>query len=315
MSDYNLTHLKQLEADDLLDKTIIFFWSDHGGPLLRQKRCVGNTGLHVPLIVRFPDQRMAGTKVEDIVSLMDLGPTVMSLADVKPPAYMHGKAFLGAFKSDGHRYAFGHADRFDEYTGMSRSVLDGRYVYIKNFRPHLPYTYRNKYRENIEMTSTLLEMDRNGQLSGDAAYIFSKSRPVEELYDLQNDPDELHNLAADNTHRKTLMRLRKALFDWQLEVGDLGFIPEAKLVEMFWPGGVQPLTVQVSQKYEKGLLKLSCPTKGASIGYQVNEDIGSESWQLYSKPLKLKKGTKVCARAVRLGYRTSSEQTWILGES
>jgi N-sulfoglucosamine sulfohydrolase len=171
--------LRSLEEEGLLDKTIIFFWSDHGGPLLRQKRAVGNSGLHVPLIVRMPNRQMGGTKIDDIVSLMDLGPTVMSLAGIAPPEYMHGRAFLGPYKTKNpHQYAFGSADRFDEAVDMSRSVIDGCFVYIRNFRPELPLIYRNAYREQIEMTKTLIEMDQRGELTGGAAYIFMKTKPT-----------------------------------------------------------------------------------------------------------------------------------------
>lgn len=299
--------LDQLEAEGLLDQTIIFFWSDHGGPLLRQKRAVGNSGLHVPLIVRFPDQRMAGTVVNDIVSLMDLGPTVMSLAGIEPPQYMHGKAFLGPHKcEEGHKYAFGSADRFDEQTDMSRSVIDGRYVYIRNFMPQLPLTYRLSYREQIDMTQTLLEMDQHGELTGDAAYIFMQSKPVEELYDLETDPDEVHNLVNDPKHQIKLIELRKALADWQLEVGDMGFIPEHDMVNMMWPGLIQPTTANVSfRDMRSNTILLECQTEGASIAYQQGEQVGSDHWSLYSQAISVKKGEKIVARAVRLGYGTS----------
>ena len=212
--------IDKLEEDGLLNSTIIFFWSDHGGPLLRQKRAVGNSGLHVPLIVRFPDRRDAGKRIEDIVSLMDLGPTVLSVAGIKPPDYMDGIAFLGEFadKERKHVYAFGSADRFDEYTGMSRSVLDGRFVYIRNFIPDLPYTYRLKYREQVEMNRELIEMNERGELTGDAAYIFMNYHPLEELYDLDTDPYEVNNMASDPLYKQKLSELRAALSRWQLEI-------------------------------------------------------------------------------------------------
>lgn len=299
--------LDELSAAGLLEKTIIFFWSDHGGPLLRQKRAVGNSGLHVPLIVRLPNGAMAGTKVEDIVSLMDLGPSVLSLAGIEPPAHMHGKAFLGTFKTKTpHSYAFGAADRFDEAADMSRSVIDGRFVYIRNFRPELPLIYRNAYREQIDMTRTLIEMDQQGKLSGNAAYIFMKTKPEEELYDLASDPDEVHNLAHLPEQHAKLKELRAALGTWQLEIGDLGFIPESDLVNMMWPGMVQPATEQVSFKKEADQLTLFCATSGASIAYQLDDEIGGSKWRYYSKPLALGGFKKIAARAVRIGYKTSA---------
>ncbi len=298
--------LDRLESDGLLDETIIFFWSDHGGPLLRQKRAVGNSGLHVPLIVRFPNGQNAGTVVTDIVSLMDLGPTVMSLAGIEPPEYMHGKAFLGPYKTENaHQYAFGSADRFDEAYDMSRSVLDGRYVYIRNFRPELPLIYRNSYREQIEMTRVLIEMDGRGELDGDAAYIFMKTKPVEELYDLLNDPHEVINLADDLAHRGKLLELRAALAAWQLEVNDMGFIPEHDMVEMMWPGLVQPETEAVVFENSGGKLLLSSPTPGASIAFQTGESIGGWHWELYGDHVHISAGQEVAARAVRIGYKTS----------
>ncbi len=298
--------LDELKAGGLLDKTIIFFWSDHGGPLLRQKRAVGNSGLRVPLIVRLPNGTMAGTKVEDIVSLMDLGPTVLSLAGIKPPSYMQGKAFLGPFKTKiPHTYAFGSADRFDEAYDMSRSVIDGRFVYIRNFRPELPLIYRNAYREQIDMTRTLIEMDQQGKLTGNAAYIFMKTKPEEELYDLANDPDEVHNIAQLPEHQAKLKEMRAALGTWQLEIGDLGFIPESNLVNMMWPGMIQPNTENVLFKKETGKLTLSCNTEGASIAYQVDDEIGGSRWKLYSQSLPVASFKKIAARAVRIGYKTS----------
>jgi N-sulfoglucosamine sulfohydrolase len=296
--------LRSLEEEGLLDKTIIFFWSDHGGPLLRQKRAVGNSGLHVPLIVRMPNGQMGGTKIDDIVSLMDLGPTVMSLAGIAPQEYMHGRAFLGPHKTKNpHQYAFGSADRFDEAVDMSRSVIDGRFVYIRNFRPELPLIYRNAYREQIEMTKTLIEMDQRGELTGGAAYIFMKTKPTEELYDLHSDPDEIHNLADSPHHQAKLKELRNALSAWQLETGDLGFVPEYDLVNMMWPGMVQPKTDLVKFEASGDLLLLTSATEGASIAYQIGEEIGGKFWRLYHQPIPA--GKKVVARAVRIGYKTS----------
>ena len=150
--------------------------------LLRQKRAVGESGLHVPLLVRYPDGFRAGETDNRMVSLMDLGPTVMSIIGVDPPKYMDGKAFAGPYQQTARKYIYGSADRFDECTDMQRSVLDGRFVYIKNFMPHLPLVYRNQYREQITMNAKLIELDRQKMLTGDASYIFMKTKPREELY-------------------------------------------------------------------------------------------------------------------------------------
>ena len=298
--------LDQLEADGVLDNSIIFFWSDHGGNLLRQKRAVGNSGLHVPLLIRYPDGYRAGEIDDRLVSLMDLGPTVMSLLGIKPPQHLDGRAFAGKYEQAPRKLIFGSADRFDESTDMQRSVLDGRYVYVKNFMPELPLIYRNKYREQIPMNAKLIALNQEKKLKGNASYIFMDTKPLEEFYDLQNDPYEVHNLAKDPNYATKIKGYRKALKDWQLEIEDKGFVPEHDLIEMFWPEMKQPITQNVTfKKNNKGTLKLNSLTEGASIGYQIGDDIGTNHWNLYHKPLRIDKSQKILARAIRIGYKTS----------
>jgi len=298
--------LKQLETDGVLDNSIIFFWSDHGGNLLRQKRAVGNSGLHVPLLIRYPNGFRAGEVDNRLVSLMDLGPTVMSLLGIAPPEHMDGKAFAGEYEQAPRKLIFGSADRFDESTDMQRSVLDGRFVYIKNFMPELPLIYRNKYREQIPMNAKLIELNHQKKLTGDAAYIFMNTKPQEEFYDLQNDPYEVHNLAEDPKYSKKIEEYRLALKDWQLEIGDKGFIPEHNLIKSFWPEMKQPVTQNVTfEKDKTGTLKLNSSTAGASIGYQIGDDIGTNHWNLYYKPIRIDKNQKIIARAIRIGYKAS----------
>ena len=298
--------MNQLEEDGVLDNTIIMFWSDHGGNLLRQKRAVGNSGLNVPLIIRYPNKMDAGKVDERIVSLMDLGPTVLSLLNIEPPKHYDGKAIAGPYEDDPREYAFGTADRFDESTDMQRSVLDGRYVYVKNFLPELPLIYRNKYRERITMNSKLIQMDSFNMLEGDAAYIFMKTKPVEEFYDLANDPYEVHNIIDNPKYSKRINDFRAALENWQKEINDQGFIAENKLVKSFWPNMIQPKTENVDFKIgDDGLYELTTLTNGASIGYQIDEKIGTNSWSLYHEPIRIGDKQKIVARAIRIGYKAS----------
>lgn len=298
--------LKQLETDGVLDNSIIFFWSDHGGNLLRQKRAVGNSGLHVPLLIRYPNGYRAGEVDDRLVSLMDLGPTVMSLLGIAPPKHLDGKAFAGKYEEAPRKLIFGSADRFDESTDMQRSVLDGRYVYIKNFMPELPLIYRNKYREQIPMNAKLIALNQEKKLEGNASYIFMNTKPQEEFYDLKNDPYEVYNLAEDPKYSKKIEEYRLALKDWQLEIGDKGFIPEHDLIESFWPEMKQPITQNVTfEKDKTGTLKLKSSTAGASIGYQIGDDIGTNHWNLYYKPIAIDKNQKIIARAIRIGYQAS----------
>lgn len=301
--------LSRLEADGVLDNSIIFFWSDHGGNLLRQKRAVGNSGLHVPLLIRYPDGYRAGETDERMISLMDLGPTVMSLLGIEPPDHLDGKAFAGKHEQPPRKFIYGSADRFDESTDMQRSVLDGRFVYVKNFMPELPLIYRNRYREQIPMNKHLIELNQAGELEGDAAYIFMPTKQKEELYDLQNDPSEVNNLANNPAYANKLILLRNQLYQWQKEINDRGFEPESEIVNTFWPNMIQPITADVVISTKSELTYLSSETVGASIGYQIGGNIGSKQWLLYSKPIQLKPNEKINARAIRIGYRASNITT------
>ena len=301
--------ISDLKNDNLLDKTIIFFWSDHGGNLLRQKRAVGNSGLKVPLIVRFPDGYRSGEVDDRIVSLMDLGPTTMSLLGIKPPLFLDGKAFLGKFKTKPRSYAFGSADRFDESTDMQRSVIDGRYVYIKNFMPELPLIYRNKYREQVSMNKKIIQMSNDNELIGDSKYIFMKTKQEEELYDLKYDPYEVNNIANNPDYKDKLIELRDALKSWQNEIDDKGFTNESELINEFWPNMIQPITKPVEITVLDNIISLKCDTSGASIGYQTGSQIGSQNWNLYNKPFNILPNQKIATRAIKIGYKASAITT------
>lgn len=301
--------ISDLKNDNLLDKTIIFFWSDHGGNLLRQKRAVGNSGLKVPLIVRFPDGYRSGEVDDRIVSLMDLGPTTMSLLGIKPPLFLDGKAFLGKFKTKPRSYAFGSADRFDESTDMQRSVIDGRYVYIKNFMPELPLIYKNKYREQVSMNKKIIQMSNDNELIGDSKYIFMKTKQEEELYDLKYDPYEVNNIANNPDYKDKLIELRDALKSWQNEIDDKGFTNESELINEFWPNMIQPLTKSVEITVLDNIISLKCDTSGASIGYQTGSQIGSQNWNLYNKPFNILPNQKIATRAIKIGYKASAITT------
>jgi len=132
------------------------------------------------------------------------------------------------------------------------------------------------------------------------------TKPQEEFYDLKNDPYEVHNLAEDPKYSKKIEEYRLALKDWQLEIGDKGFIPEHDLIESFWPEMKQPITQNVTfEKDKTGTLKLNSSTVGASIGYQIGDDIGTNHWNLYYKPIAIDKNQKIIARAIRIGYKAS----------
>lgn len=237
--------LNQLEADGLAEDTIVFLFSDHGRGMPRTKGWCFYSSLRVPLIVRFPQKfadlapQPAGQTEDRLVSFVDFGPTVLSLAGIEPPSHMNGVAFLGRRAGPPRELAFAYRDRMDERFDLIRSVWDGRYHYIRNSFPHLPWFHEQTrdYPHTQPTYEVWHRLKAEGKLQGDAATYMAHRRPAEMLFDTKADPHELRNLAGDPQHAETLERLRAALHSWQDEVVDLGFMPEALWFEQFEDDG------------------------------------------------------------------------------
>ena len=228
--------LKALEADGLAENTIVFYYADNGGVLPRSKRLLQESGTHVPLIVYFPPKwrhlapAPPGSRIKDPVAFIDFAPTVLSLAGVEIPKYMQGHAFAGAAKAAPPEFAFCTADRFDERYDMMRSVMDRRWLYIRNFRPDLVYVKPLQYMFQARGYQSWARVAAEGKLTSETARFWG-AKPTEELYDMQADPDSTKNLAGDAAQGKTLQRMRAALRSWVLETKDNGFIPEGSALE------------------------------------------------------------------------------------
>ena len=300
--------LKQLEEDGLADSTIVFFYADHGRGLPRAKRWIYDSGLHVPLIVRFPDGSKADTVREDLVSFVDFGPTALSLAGVKVPEYMQGRPFLGDQKAEPRDYVFAARDRMDETYDIIRGVRDKRYKYIRNFKPGRPYAQYIGYMELMPTMQEMRRLNKAGKLEGAQKLYFLPEKPTEELYDLTADPHEVNNLAGSPEHKATLERMRARLGKWMKDTNDLGLIPEEELNERMRPSGkwetTAPLVFGSQGGNANDSIVIQCATEGASIAYTT--DTGDKlHWKLYISPLKLKPGTTIRAKAIRLGFKES----------
>ena len=235
MDDWAGDLIEELKRADQYENTVIFFWSDHGVGLPRAKRWLYDSGTRIPLIVRIPesfrvgDQGVPGMVDSQLVNSTDFGPTVLRLAGLSVPDYVQGRAFLGHDLSPNRRYVYGARDRMDERYDIIRAVRDNRYRYIRNFEPLKPYY---QYMNTPEKGATMQEIRRieaSGNVPDDVALFTAKAKPVEELYDVQNDPHEVRNLALDPAHAARLTAMRRALRQWQNEVGDVGLIPEAEI--------------------------------------------------------------------------------------
>lgn len=308
--------LSELKQDALLDSTIVVWYTDHGGPLPRQKRVLYDSGVKVPMIIRFPNGEFAGQRDKRMISFIDLAPTTLSLAGIPPPDHMQGSAFMGQYaRNDEPQYVFGAADRFDEFSDKIRSARDTQYKYIKNYEPEKPIYADLSYRKQMPIMQELLRLKAANQLTPEQSLWFQQPKPVEELYDLKNDPHELKNLAKDLSYRDELGRLRDACEQWVVEINDTGLHPENELIMESWPNGVQPQTENPSFEMVDGKLQIQCPTAGASIGFRFRDanNETNEVWKVYNSPIKVPANCSVEAVAHRLGYRRSFITTLVLG--
>ena len=302
--------LGQLEEDDLVDDTVIFFYSDHGGPLPRQKRSLYDSGIRVPLIIRFPDKWRAGEVEDQLVSFVDFKSTTLSLAGIKPPAYSDGRAFLGDFiETPARKYIHAAADRFDNEYDTIRAVRDSRYKYLRNYNLDKAYYLPLPYREQMPIMRELLQLNEQGKLNRFQAQWFREQKPLEELFDTDIDPYELQNLAQDPAYSNKLKELSDELDSWLLEIDDLGFTPENELIEHFWPGGIQPVTEVPSMSVIDGEIHISSATPGANIAFQVIglDQASGSRWQVYLNPVKVIPSRRVIAIAHRIGYAPSQK--------
>ena len=228
--------LQDLEKAGLAENTIVFYYGDNGGVLPRSKRFLQQSGTNVPLIVYYPPKwrhlapAVPGSRIKDPVCFADFAPTVLSLAGVKIPGYMQGRAFAGPAKAAPNEFVFCTRDRMDERYDMMRSVMDRRWLYIRNFRPDLPYVQRLDYMFKARGYLSWARMAAEGKLTPATAQFWG-TKPTEELYDMDADPDSVNNLAGDPAQRETLERMRTALLRHTMEVNDNGFIPEGSALE------------------------------------------------------------------------------------
>jgi arylsulfatase A-like enzyme len=230
--------LKELEESGEAENTIIIYYGDHGGVLGRSKRFVYETGTRVPFIVHIPEkykhlypEAQPGSQVDRLISFVDLAPTMLSLVGIDIPDFMQGDVFLGDQKTDNPEYAYMFRGRMDERYDMSRAVRDQKYRYIRNYMPYRIYGQPLEYLWRAPSMRSWEAACKAGQCN-EVQNKFWNTKPVEELYDTENDPWEVNNIALDPAYANVLNRMRKANHDWVLKIKDTGFIPEAELLEV-----------------------------------------------------------------------------------
>jgi arylsulfatase A-like enzyme len=218
--------MARLEREGIADNTLVFFMGDNGSCLFRGKQFLYEGGIHVPLLVRWPGQIPAGSVRDELISGIDLTAATIAAAGLPVPPHLQGRNFL-ARNAEARPYIFAARDRCDIATERMRCVRDARYKYIRNFLPGIPYMQPNPYKEKEYPTWNLVkELYKQGKLNSVQSLFPADHKPVEELYDVQEDPHEVNNLAAAPGQQPRLLAMRKLLDNWIAETGDKGDVME-----------------------------------------------------------------------------------------
>jgi arylsulfatase A-like enzyme len=297
--------LDKLRADGLADSTIVIWTTDHGDGLPRAKRELYDTGIHVPMIVHWPaayrpDSMRQGATDSRLISFVDLAPTVLAMAGVDAPDYLHGHDVFNTAVPP-RRYVFASRDRVDEQPDRQRAARDQRYKYIRSWHPELPGGHPLAFRENMDMVREMNALQAQGKLSPAQGRWFE---PVgrERLYDLSVDPHELHDPIPDKHYAEALQRMREALDTWIGEVGDWSEESETDMVARFMPGNSRQVTPAPVFELAGGAVTLKGVKAGLSLAFRVDEG----RWQLYTQPIPAASvNERIQAKAVRYGWQES----------
>ena len=232
--------LDELEASGEAENTIVFYYSDHGGATPRGKRYLYESGVRVPLMVHVPKrwQQLSsfpmGQRSSELVSFVDFAPTLLSLCEVKIPASMQGRPFLGKARREPAKddVVFFYADRFDEIHGMRRAISDGRYKYMRHFTPSMPTAPYSFYQFGQAGWRAWHTAWKNDTLKPEHRALWEPPTSSELLFDLQNDPHEMKDLSQDPAMKERLLAMRQRLQQIMIENFDTGLVPEPMFDEL-----------------------------------------------------------------------------------
>jgi arylsulfatase A-like enzyme len=221
--------LQKMKEENLLENTVIIFFGDNGQSHVRGKQWCYESGLRVPLIIWWPKgfplpkSFNPGTVDNRLVDGIDWTAMTLDVAGVPKPATMQGRIFLGDHAEPPRLYSFGARDRCDETVFRFRTVRDQRYRYVRNFTPDRPFLSPNEYKErSYPVWNLIKELHAAGKLTPVQEVLAAPRMAPEELFDLEQDPYEIHNLVDSPKHQKVLHNLRQALYKWIEECNDQG---------------------------------------------------------------------------------------------
>jgi uncharacterized sulfatase len=184
-------------------------------------------------LVRWPGKIKPGSVRDDLVCFLDLAPTVLSLAGAEVPKHMQGRVMLGDKLEQAPQYVYGARDRMDEAHDRIRTVRSDRYRYIRNYHPELPYMQYINYMDEMPIMRDWRRHAFEGKLNPTQMLYMKPTKPDVELYDLENDPYEINNLAEAES--VLIQKIRKEMSDaldrWVAQTKDLGEVPEKELIK------------------------------------------------------------------------------------
>lgn len=222
--DNEVGQIMQKVKDEGIEKnTVVIFIADNGRCNLRGKGYLQESGIHIPMIVWAPGRVKAGTVVDEVVMTTDISASVLKLAGAKLPDYLTGKPFLGVNNPQYREYARSARDIWDEIDECSRSISTKKFSYIKNHMPEVPWLTTQAYLEiNRPAQHVMRKLKAEGKLTKAQMTFMADVKPVEELYDLEKDPDQMNNLAGNPEYGSVLKKMREQEIEWQSEHRDLG---------------------------------------------------------------------------------------------
>lgn len=283
--------LAALEKSGMAENTIVVHCSDHGGVLARSKRFLYDSGTHCPLIVRIPEKYkhlrpgQPGSKVDALVSFIDMPKTWLQICGAQTPEYLQGKTFLGP-EAESRDYHISYRGRMDERCDNVRAIRDNRFLYIRNYMPYAPWGQRLEYLWRMKATQAWEQHHLAGKTDAITGRFFG-TKPAVELYDSAGDPDNVVNLADDPAYADDLQRLGLALDKWQRDNYDAGLIPETEIVHQSEIAGKtiydlvrDPELYDVKKLQEVSAMALQ-PTASDLEALQnllASEDVGVRYW-------------------------------------
>ena len=216
--------VEDLRKKGVLDNTIIFFIGDNGRCEVKGKGYLYEPGLKIPMIAW--GKGIKPFEQNEIVSVLDITATILDLAGVEIPSYYEGKPLFDKKTGESLKTrdeAYSARDTWDEVVECIRSITTKEYKYIRNYKADQPWDMHQMYldfhRPAIHVMRSLHE---SGELNAAGELFLRKTKPVEELYDLKNDPHELNNLAENPEFKKVLEDMRSRMDKWQANNVDLG---------------------------------------------------------------------------------------------